>query len=388
MTSPRRVPDPVSVDTMLASIESQADLIPAVMQHVRPQIDGIASRTDLASIDNVFVTGCGDSLYAAMAARLAFEKFSGYRVEPMEALEFSRYTVDSLPVRSLVIGVSAGGDKSRTIEALAEARKRGALTWAITGVPDSPLGRQSDSVLIHNEHDLRPAPAPHGAGGVFALGNYLASLVTLYEVALILGRTSGKVSDSGAQQARESIFSSSDTIRATVAANTDAVRNLAHNVATTAPYYIVGGGPSFATALFGAAKLFEMPQAHGIPVELEEWAHEQYFLTRQGTVFIGVNPPGASTDRVREQIGGAREMGAFTVAICDRGDSATADLVDLALPIQGELPEAFSPLVYCVPLELFAVYLCQAMGKDAFAFINPKQFEVNMRQIGESALRT
>ncbi len=372
---------------MLTSIASQADLISAVTQHVRPQVDAVASGTDLASVDNVFVTGCGDSLYAAMAARFAFEQFSGHRVEPIEALEFSRYTVDSISARSLVIGISAGGDKSRTIEALAEARKRGASTWAITGVRDSPLARQSDHTIIHNERDLRPAPAPGGPGGVFALGNYLASLLTLYEITAVLGRASGQVSDADLRQIREPINKAPDIISATIAADGDAIKQLAREVAAGAAYYIVGGGPSYATALFGAAKLFEMPQAHGVPVELEEWAHEQYFLTRKDTVFIAVAPPGASRDRARGQIRGARDMGAHTVAVCDRGDSTTASAANLALPIHGELPEAFSPLVYCVPLELLAVYLCQAMGKHAFAFISPTQFDVNMRQIGQSAMR-
>jgi len=387
MALSRRLPDPVSVETMLASIESQAGLIPAVTEHMRPQVQAAAAQTDLDSVKHVFVTGCGDSLYAALAVRLAFEMFSGYRMEPIEALEFSRYSVDSLPAASLVIGVSAGGDKSRTIEALVEARKRGARTWALTGVPDSPLGQQADVVLVHNERDLRPAPIPGGPGGVFSLGNYLASVLTLYEVAFELGRVSGKTDTASADGARAAIRKAPQIIRTTISANDRAIADLARDVASAPAYYLVGGGPSYATAMFGAAKLFEMPQAHGVPVELEEWAHEQYFLTRKGTVFVAIAPPGASTDRAREQLLGAREVGAFSIAVCDDADSSTADAADLALPIKGALPECFSPLVYCIPLEQFAAHLCRAMGKDAFAFISATQFDVNMRQIGRSAMR-
>ena len=57
----------------------------------------------------VFLTGCGDSWYCAMATCFAFEDWTGIPTEAVEALEFSRYKVKYAPRDSLVISVSNSG---------------------------------------------------------------------------------------------------------------------------------------------------------------------------------------------------------------------------------------------------------------------------------------
>ncbi len=375
----------VSVATMLQAVASQADLIPGVIKHVAPQARAAVSTLAPGRITNIFITGCGDSLYAALATRLAFEKYSGYRTEPIEALEFSRYTVDYLPKGALVIGVSAGGGTSRPVEALRAAREAGATTFAVTGRPGSPLSEAAHAVVIQNESAFR-VPAPTGEG-TFALGNYLGSMLGLYLLAFELGLANGTLTPARYDSLIAELLRAPEIIQATIKANEPAIQEYASSVASAGAYYLLGGGPSYATVLFMAAKLFEMPQAHGVPVELEEWAHEQYFLTRPDSVVMVVSPPGSSTDRAREQITGARDVGGRVVAICDQHDDETRKLADVTFVIMGELPEEFSPLVYAIPGELFAAYVCRAQGKQAFAFINERQYEVNMRQISQSRQR-
>jgi glucosamine--fructose-6-phosphate aminotransferase (isomerizing) len=382
----RPAPSPVSVETMLASVESQAGLIRAVLDHVTPQVREIVRQLEPASVAEVVTAGCGDSLYAAIGARLAFEKHSGLRMEPLEALEFSRYTVNHLSRGAIVIGISAGGDKSRTIEAIKEANRNGLRTIAIVGVADSPLATEANFKILQNERDTRPSPIPE-TSGVFALGNYLASLVTLFAIAFELGLAKGRLSTDEYHALRQHVLDAAPIIEATAPSTLEAVRAYAVSVRDLTAMYILGGGPSHATALFGAAKLFEMPQALGVPVELEEWAHEQYFLTRPDSAVIVVAPPGASVDRAREQLWGARTMGARTVVVCDSEDHVTQESADLAFGIQGALPEEFSALTYSIPLEQCAALLCEARGQAAFEFISDLQFNVNMHQIGRSALR-
>jgi glucosamine 6-phosphate synthetase-like amidotransferase/phosphosugar isomerase protein len=59
----------------------------------------------------------------------------------------------------------------------------------------------------------------------------------------------------------------------------------------------LGAGPNEATARFGAAKLFEGSQRLGVATSIEEWAHEQYFVTSAGDPVVLVNPSGAGYDR-------------------------------------------------------------------------------------------
>ena len=167
----------VSIQTMLRLVERQAMLIAGIVDCVTPQIQAIADQLVRQRIANVFTTGCGDSYYAALATRLAFEMYSGVRVEPIEALELSRYSVDYLPANSVVVGVSAGGETSRPLEALRQAQRVGAATIALTGHRESALARAADHAIIHNEAALR-VQVPAGEG-TFALGNYLAATLSL-----------------------------------------------------------------------------------------------------------------------------------------------------------------------------------------------------------------
>ena len=119
--------------------------------------------------------------------------------EPLESLEFSRYCVEFAPEGSLVIGISNSGSVSRTIETLLRSRKRGLKTIAITGSEGSPLAKASEAVLNQtvpemSKEDRSPLAdgAPYGAGSL-GLGNFHASLLTLYLIAFRMGRLTSQL---------------------------------------------------------------------------------------------------------------------------------------------------------------------------------------------------
>jgi hypothetical protein len=97
-----------------------------------------------------------------------------------------------------------------------------------------------------------------------------------------------------------------------------------------------------------------------------------------------IAPPGRSIDRAREQIQGAKDMGARMAVVNGVDDEVTPGTADFAFPIQATLPEEITPLVYGVPGEILAVALCELAGKAAFEFISHDQFVGNMRQIRQS----
>ncbi len=121
---------------------------------------------------------------------LAFEKYCGIQTEPIEALEFSRYKVDYLPAGSLVISISNSGQVKRTVETVRRAKKRGAYTVAITGNESGPLAMEADAVLIQSVPEMLENVGPNNVVAL-GLGNFTASLLTLYLSALQLGKLRG-----------------------------------------------------------------------------------------------------------------------------------------------------------------------------------------------------
>ena len=389
-------PIPVTIDDMLNEISNQGPAIPAVIDSVQPQLEALDPSL-FASAAHIYLTGCGDSYFAGLAARYSFARHAGVPTEPLEALEFGRYAAEFVPPGSLVFAISNSGKATRSVEALVNARLAGAHAVAITGNPDGWLAQEADTILnqsvqISGEVIGMPSnlaaeeDAEKPRRGSFGLVNYLASLTTLYLIAFQTGVVRGRLSERQADALRAELRSTSELITETVRICTPPAQAYAEQVKEIESYTILGSGPSLATSLFYAAKTYELPRVYGVAQELEEWAHEQFFLTGPGTQVLFIAPSGRSVSRVRELLHTAQTMGARGVVITESGNPELAKAADVALPVAGAVSEPLSPLVYCVPGQLFATYLAKARGRLAFEFDSPLQYEMNMRTIQESQL--
>lgn len=383
---------PVSIDDMLAEIRGQSATIGAVIDKVQPQLEALDPAV-LAGAAHIYITGCGDSFFAGLAARLAFDQFAGVPTEPVEALEFGRYVAEFMPPKSLVFGISNSGKATRAVEALANARRRGAATVAITGNTSGWLAQEADIILNQSAQvNGRALTMPSNLGsaaplrGSFGLANYLASLTTLYLTAVHIGEVRGHLKPGQADQLRLEIRGLAQTLDETVDQCAPAAQSYTEQAKDIYHFAILGGGPSYATSLFYAAKTFELARVNGVAQELEEWAHEQFFLTGAGTQVIFIAPPGRSTSRVVELLHTAKTMGATTVVVTDAAGDEVRALSDVLLPVAGKVREVFSPMVYCVPGELLATYLAKARGRQAFQFDSETQYVMNMRTIQESQI--
>ena len=389
-------PIPVTIEDMLDEISNQGPAIPAVMDSVQPQLEALDPAL-LAETSHFYITGCGDSYFAGLAARYAFARYAGVPTEAHEALEFGRYAAEFLPPGSLVFGISNSGKATRSVEALVNARLGGASTVAITGNSEGWLAQEADTILdqsVRLAGELIGMPSNLATDadddkprrGSFGLVNYLASLTTLYLIAFQTGVVRGLLSEEEADALRAELRSTAGLIAETVRICTPAAEAYAEHSKDIDSYTFLGSGPSIATSLFYAAKTYELPRVYGVSQELEEWAHEQFFITRKGTQVLFIAPQGRSVSRIRELLHTTQTMGGSAVIVTDESNPELAAAADVTLPVAGSISEALSPLVYCVPGQLFATYLAKSRGRLAFEFDSPLQYEMNMRTIQESQL--
>ena len=110
----------------------------------------VVATRDPGTLEHGFTIGCGDSYCAALAARQFMSRATGRLIEPVEALEFSRYLVETLPKNSFVFGVSNSGTVSRTIEGIRLAREKGAWTFAVTVSADNKLAKAAETLIRVN----------------------------------------------------------------------------------------------------------------------------------------------------------------------------------------------------------------------------------------------
>ncbi len=355
---------------MIAQVMSLPELIRTEFDARDEQIRLLMSRRECLSVKRIVITGCGDSHMAGLAAELAFEQLAGIPTEPMRAMKAGRYAspyvISHQVDNPLVIGISVSGTVARTREALGLFAAQGYPTMAITGDPTSPLAQIADKVI-----DCSIPEYPFAPG----VRNYRMSLLALYLLAIRLGEVQHRYSPDEAARLRQSLRGTAETIEATIERVGDETARLALALAEEKSFVYVGDGPNFATALFGAAKVIEAAGRHAMGQESEEWAHLQFYsVVETATPTFLISPGYRGHDRVGDLLGPLKRIGRPVIAIVPEGDSLVGPAADWLLPVVGQTPEAFTPMVYPVAAELFAAHLADAVGERFFRLGNPRYY--------------
>ena len=354
-------------NSMIAQVKSLPEMIRSEFGALDRQVRLLMNHDECLSVKRIVITGCGDSHMAGIAAELAFEQIAGIPTEPMRAMKSGRYAapyrLSHYPHNPLVIGISVSGTVSRTREAVGLFSKQNLPTVAITGNPDSPLAQAADKVIDCSIPEFPFAPG---------VRSYRMSLLALYLLAIRLGEVQDRFSQGEAKILRQNLLNTADAIAATIEAVDEKSFELAQAVAEEESFVYIGDGPNFGTALFGAAKAIEAAGVHAMGQESEEWAHLQYFTTVEtSTPTFLISPGYRGHNRVGELMPPLKKIGRITVAIVPDRDQLVASKADWVLPVLGDIPEAFTPMVYPVATELFAAHLSDVIGEPFFRRDNP-----------------
>lgn len=338
---------------MRIGIETQAEFL---SNSIYPIYDDVCKKLDgFLPPSHLYFVGCGDSYFAGLAARYAVEKWTQRPTEALEALEFSRYAIETAPQDSLVVAVSNSGEVSRTVECLYFAREKGLRTIGVTNNPHSRLAQAADINITYQAPKLPPPPAVGWGPGTVS---YIASLIVLYIIGLRIGELTAVLKNDEIKNTLDDLESMSSNTLETIKLCEPAAIKLGKLISLKNEIVFIGGGPNYGTAQFAKEKWIEASRSNAIGQGLEEWAHENFFACRNGTYTVVFAPPGASNDRAREQLAAISEVGGYPISVCDNNDSSTSSLGKTTFPIQGSSNELLSPILYCIPASLLAYHFC------------------------------
>jgi glucosamine--fructose-6-phosphate aminotransferase (isomerizing) len=356
------------------AIYQQPQLLPNIINNLQSRIAGGLDDSVIRQLRKIFITGCGDSYFAGVAAELAFRQFAGIDTQPIEALNFSRFVSPWLQNNSALIAISNSGIVSRTIEAARRAQGK-ASVWAFTDNPSSPLAEASDWTLAPGIPSI-----PTGGTGTLS---YLASLSALLLTAIEIGKKKGSLQNPGDVLA--GVEDISQSIEETLKTNEEIVLLYVEGLPVETLYF-VGGGPNYGSAMYGAAKVMEALSLNGIAVELEEWAHLEFHTTGPNTYYILIAPPDAAYGRALEQAQGIIESGGHLAALVDKDDDELSKIAEVVFRVEAMKEPALSPLLYCIPLQMIAVELAIARNKSMKMRLDENRKEINFRQIFQSKI--
>jgi glucosamine--fructose-6-phosphate aminotransferase (isomerizing) len=288
----------------------------------------------------VVVTGVGSSWHAARVGELLLAGVGGlgWRARAIHAFALARYW-PALDAGDALIAVSHRGTTRDTVAALGAARAAGAATIAVVG-KDAAVAADVTLRTVDQE-----SSETHTVG-------YTAALALLAALAVAVG------GDDATGHALDSV---PDLLALLL--GQESWEDIAARYGERRRYYFVGGGPNAATADEAALKMHEASYvaAHGF--DAEEFLHGPWTaLTAEDALFV-VAPPGAARERALTAARVARAIGAPVIALAAEDDREMADVAGdvVALP---PVPEALSPLVAVVPLQLFAYHTALRAGAN------------------------
>jgi glucosamine--fructose-6-phosphate aminotransferase (isomerizing) len=324
---------------------SQPQAILSTLGSERQTIHEAANYFAQLDIDRIYMTGCGDSIATMIAVRSLFEHLLGIPCEPVQALDFTYYYHRPITPRTLVITLSSSGATTRTVEAMMLGRALGGRTLALSNTPGSPLMVESDRGLtIHAERKGWPTQSSTAA---------MAILVQLF---LEMSRLKGIAG--GILDPLENAFRQiPDLIHQTLETVDEGIRAVAEIEAERKIYLYCGGGPAYASALFGAAKVRECSPDHSLAIPLEEFHH--YNSQKVGDPLFLITPHGSCVPRALDTLHEGKRWGGQVYSVVSAGDAGLFAQSDQVFTLP-EVPEMLSAFVYTVPVQLFAYHVAMA----------------------------
>ncbi|MBU6233610.1 MAG: glutamine--fructose-6-phosphate transaminase (isomerizing) [Acidobacteria bacterium] len=304
----------------------------------------------IAHATKVVLVACGSSFHAAMVAKYAIERWARISVEVDIASEF-RYRDPVVDNTTLVIGVSQSGETIDTIQALREAKSRGAMVVAVANVVDSSMAREADAVL-YTRAGLEVCVASTKA--------VLAQVAALEVLALRLAQVRGVMSTTDIAARLAELQGVPELVARTLDRD-DAVASIASALRDARDFFFLGRHVGFPVALEGALKLKEISYLHAEGYPAGELKHGPLALIEPGVVVVAI----ATDDELREKllanIAEVKSRGATVVAVCSDGDSAVESVADYVAHVPRTDP-LVSPLVDIVVLQQLAYHLARGRG--------------------------
>jgi glucosamine--fructose-6-phosphate aminotransferase (isomerizing) len=324
----------------------------------------------------VLLTGCGDSYYAGLASELAFETWTGLAVDVQPSLQGGRYVIPSMSPPAVVFSVSHSGRVSRTIETVALARAHGLDTIAVSGNPESPITREARWVLAHNLQTGGQTPG---------VRSYTQAQLFLMLAAIYIGECREVLDRTRAAALKKTLRGTADILEAGLDETNRLARTLAEQWREMGQFLTIGGGPSYATALFSAAKLVEACGVNAIGQELEEWAHIQFFWKVPNRPTLLIAPPGRCLDRALELVAIIQGLTGLCTVVGAHDERALKGQAAHYFGIYGRADEALSPLLTSMPAELLACHLAY-VGEERFFRADGRGVGVGRGRITDSRI--
>jgi glucosamine--fructose-6-phosphate aminotransferase (isomerizing) len=308
----------------------------------------------LKSFDLIYITGSGTSYHAGLAGQYAMAAITKTFMSVIPSSEFKYWVPRSTGKRSMVFAVSQSGESADVLNAATVARDNGSTVVAITNTPGSPLTRLAH-LTVHTYAGKERA--------VTATKTYTSQLATMFTIALASAEGDESSDKDTLSRLKGMITEVPQYVKEAITLSEPQVIRLAEKLKSNRFIFMLGSGPNYATSLEGALKLKESAEIFAEGFATREFIHGPMQLISEGTPIIVFMPHSEGKEESLNSIMNFKKLGARIIAVtCYEGDEKIGE--DLFECIKGrtKVEEIFTPIVYIVPIQLFAFHLAVKKG--------------------------
>ncbi|PLX42653.1 MAG: glutamine--fructose-6-phosphate transaminase (isomerizing) [Deltaproteobacteria bacterium] len=318
----------------------------------RVTLEGEGADEIAANLKALHIVACGTSYHASMVAKYWIEKMARMPVSVDLASEY-RYRDPLISEGTGLLLVSQSGETADTLAALEEGRVKGAPVLAICNVLGSSLSRRADATLYtHAGPEI----------GVASTKAFTTQLVTLYMMALFLGRARGHLSNSDVLEKMELLRHVPGAIEAALEYEEE-YKKCALAIKESRSAIFLGRGLNFPIALEGALKLKEISYIHAEGYAAGEMKHGPIALVDKDLPVISILTPSPNYEKMLSNIEEVRARGGICYAVAVAGDESAEALSAGILPVPS-FEEELMPIVAAIPLQLLAYHVAELKGTD------------------------
>ncbi len=306
----------------------------------------------LRAVQRVVLIAMGTSLHAAMVGRHYIEALAGLPAEVDNASEF-RYRHPLIGPETLVISVAQSGETVDTLEAMSEAKRRGALQITVCNTAGAQSTRIADGTIY-----TRCGPEI----GVASTKTLTASITALYLLACHLGRLRGHLDDARLADLVQPLIHLSDQIGRLLQRSPE-IEQLAHRFHRYQHFLFLARGIQYPIAMEGALKLKEISYIHAEGYPAGEMKHGPIALIDETMPVVAIAVRDGLREKMLSNIEQVKARDGTVIAVMSEGDDELAAKVDHVIEVP-EAPPLLLPALTVIPLQLLAYHIAVSRGCD------------------------
>jgi glucosamine--fructose-6-phosphate aminotransferase (isomerizing) len=328
-------------DTLVGRVDLERDDV---------SLDGVS--IDVANVKRIVFIACGTSYHASLVGEFLVEALARIPVEVDLASEF-RYRDPILGKGDLVVAVSQSGETLDTMEAIREAKKRGAQILAISNVVESSIPRLADHAFYtHAGPEI----------GVASTKAFTTQLVGIALLAIYLGRRTGTLSKERARELLSELVQLPVKMRDVVESGAQ-IQAIARRYGNAHGFLFLGRGAQYPIALEGALKLKEISYIHAEGYAAGEMKHGPIALIDETLPVVVLCPRSPYYDKVVSNLAEVRARGGKVLAVATKGDKEIGGHADDVILVP-ETALELQPILTVLPLQMLSYYVADFKGTD------------------------